>query len=154
MTKYKYGNAYKSIKAPASLADKVLNAKPRKRTLNYKGLISIAACVIIFASVFPAYVGFTEPSVSVSEAMPMTARYAGTQIPLNLKLERNSCVSVSHGSLEGYNGERFKGDAAFTWNIGTEEYEECTLTVKDVFKTTVYSLSYNENNGSFSIIKN
>ncbi len=154
MTEYKYSDAYKSIKAPASLVDKVLNAKSPGRAFNYKSLISIVACVIILASVFPTYVGFTEPSVGISEAMPMTARYVGTQIPLKLKLERNSCVSVSHGSLEGYNGERIKGDAALIWNIDAEEYEGCTLTVKDVFKTTVYSLSYNENNGSFSIIKN
>ena len=154
MTEYKYTDAYKSIKAPASLASKVLNTKLQRRALNYKNLISIAACVIILASVFPAYVGFTEPSISISEAMPMTARYIGTQVPLELKLERSSRVSVSHGSLEGYNGERIKGDTVLIWNIDTDKYEDCTLTVKDNFKTTVYSLSCNENNGSFSIIKN
>ncbi len=154
MSQYKYSDAYQSIKAPIRLKEKVLNNKPSRKAFNYKGLISVAACVIIMASMFPAYVGLTEPSVSVSSAMPMAARYIGTQIPLELNLERRSRITVSHGTLEGYNGERTKGNIALIWNINTEEYEDCTLEVQDNLKTTVYSLSYNENNGSWSIIKN
>ncbi len=154
MPDYKYTDAYKSVKAPTSLADKVLNTKSSNKVFNYKGLISVAACIIILASTLPMYVNFTDPSVNVSQAAPMMARYVGKQIPIEVKLDRKSEISVSQGNLEGYSGESIKGTSTLIWNINTEDYEDCTLTVKDIFGATVYSLSYNENNGSWSIIKN
>lgn len=154
MTDRKYTEAYRSIKAPSSLADKILNTHVNKKSFNVKGLISAVACVIIMASIFPAYVSLTEPSVSASTSTPMAARSIGLQIPLELSLERNSLLTVSHGILEGYNGERVNGDITVIWNVDTAVYEDYTLTVKDNLKSTVYSLSYNENNDSFTIIKN
>lgn len=154
MTDRKYTDAYKSIKAPSSLADKIYGTRQSKSKFNLKGLISVAACVIIMASIFPTYVAFTEPSVSISTSTPMAARSIAIQVPLELTLKRSSYLTVSHGVLEGYNGEDVNGDVTVIWNIDTAEYEDCTLTVKDDLKSTVYSLSYNENNGSFTIIKN
>lgn len=154
MQKFKYTDAYKSIKAPVSLHNKVLNGNSVKRRLNYKALISAAACVIIIASIFPAYVGSTNPSIAISEAAHMTARQINIQIPLKFDLDRSSLIEVSKGTLEGYGGEKIKGEFNLIWSIGTEDTENCTVTVKDAFRTTVYSLSYNENNGSLAIIKN
>ena len=154
MPEYKYKDAYKSIRTPRSLADKVLNAKPTKKAFNYKSLISVAACVIIVLLVFPSYIGLTDPSVRVVSDMPMVARYVGIQIPVELKLNRRSVITVSKGTLEGYDGGYVKGDITLIWNIDTDVYDTCTLTVKDSIKTTVYTLSNNENNGSWSIIKN
>ncbi|MBQ3182457.1 MAG: hypothetical protein IJB57_02200 [Clostridia bacterium] len=154
MAGYKYSDAYKSIKAPADLAVKVLNRKPQKKAFSYKSLISIAACIIILVSVFPMYLSFTDPDVNISASAPMTARYIGTQIPVELSLNRRSSVTVSNGSLEGYNGEDIKGSVTLIWNINIEVLNDCTLTVTDDFKATVYTLSYNENNDSWSINKN
>ncbi len=154
MTDRKYTDAYKSIKAPSSLADKILSPRPSKNNFKLKRLISAAACVIIMALIFPAYAAFTEPSVSVSTSTPMAARSIGIQVPLELELHRKATLSVSNGNLQGIDATEIKGNVTVIWNIDTADYEDCTLTVKDSLKSTVYSLSYNENNGSFTIIKN
>ncbi|MBQ4561030.1 MAG: hypothetical protein IJA55_01710 [Clostridia bacterium] len=152
MSEFKYTQAYKSIKTPIDLKTKILRNNTAKKTINLKLLISLVACVIIMA-VVPTYVVSTNPSVSVTASLPTSARSIMIQIPLELKLNRTSTIYVSHGNLENYNGESIRGNLYFTWSFTADLKEKPTLAVKDVFKTTVYSLSYNENNGSWSIIK-
>ncbi|MBR6514288.1 MAG: hypothetical protein IKT46_05570 [Clostridia bacterium] len=151
---YKYTDAYKSIKAPDELRTKILNSTTRKKQFNLKPLISVAACVIILAAIIPTYVGFTDPDVTVAQVAVIAQRQAGTRINLDLDLDRTGVISVSEGTLEGYNGEKVKGNIQLIWDLGNADYKDCTLTLKDAFKTTEYALDYNENNGSWSIIKN
>ena len=128
MTDRKYTDAYKTIKAPASLADKIHGSRQSKSKFNLKGLISAAACVIIMASIFPAYAAFTEPSVSVSTSTPMAARSIGIQVPLEISLKRSSYLTVSHGILEGYNSEDVNGDVSIIWNIAKPQSIPCPTT--------------------------
>ncbi len=152
--RYKYTDAYNSVKAPAELKAKVLNTAGTQRRFNYKSLISVAACVIILAVVLPTYVGLTAPTVTVAESAPMAVRYMGMQIPLEFSLDRSTKIEVSSGTLDGYDGDGIKGRVSYVWCLGDEAPEGCTVTLKDALKTTVYVLNYNEKNDSWSIIKN
>ena len=150
---YKYTEAYNSIKAPADLKSKIFASTAKKKHINFKALISIAACVIILLGAFPTYVNFTDPHISVSPNNAAIKRQVTNGITLELELDRSTEITVSHGTIENYDGSKIKGNTSIVWDIGIADYHQCRLTLKDSFKTTVYALDYNENNDSWSIIK-
>ena len=149
---YKYIEAYNCVKAPADLKAKVMSAADRSRRFNYKSLISVAACVIILTAFLPTYVGLTAPTITVTENAPVVARYVGVQLPLEFNLNRKTDIELSHGTLDGYDGNSVSGCVSYTWIADTTD--SCTITLKDALKTTEYVLNYNEKNDSWSIIKN
>ena len=151
---YKHTEAYNSIKAPTNIKEQVLASAGKKSTFDCKPLIYAAACVIILISAIPTYWGFTNPQIAVKHEDRIIARQIGTTLTVELDLKRSTIIEVSHGTLDGYDGNKLKGKAELVWDIGITDYRDCTLKLKDDFGTTEYVLNYEENNGSWSIIKN
>lgn len=148
----KYINAYNSIKAPKDLiADIDLN-NPKKKRFNFKALTSVAACILLLAAIIPTYIGFTEPSVDLSSEPTTLARTVESAIQITIETHRDTKVSVSSGDIGISADEKINGKTELTWYVDNSETDK-TLTLKDRFGTKAYTLHYNANNDSWSIIK-
>ena len=156
MINKKYISAYKSVCVPEDMLVKISLKQRDKKSFDIKRFIPIAACIAVMLSILPCYIGFTNPTVTVSDNAPYAvaaARHVGIQIPITLDLSRNTSVSVSKGYIEGIDSQEINGKAELIWNIDPSEITDCKLTLSDFFGTTTYILTYNENNGSWSITK-
>ena len=163
--------AYSSIKAPDELYDKVIASKPKKSKIYLLPLaVSFAACLmLIFGSVF--YWGSYNPQVTfngqnltdsvvfyaVSPAKALDMRSSPVlSVPVELKLDEETEVSVNEGVLMLENGEKvkyntFKGNVSLIWEIEqAENFPKAVMTLKSNKVTKEIVLTQNETDGSYT----
>ncbi|MBQ2825482.1 MAG: hypothetical protein IJF19_04330 [Clostridia bacterium] len=158
----KHIDAYSNIKAPDELFEKVANAKPEKSKLYLIPLISsLAACLVLIFGValfssmsFNPRVSFDgmllssdtvvtgdfnteEASVNAYDMRSLRA----FEIPVELKLDNKTEVTVSNGAIILENGERtqnafLEGNKALLWEVPPKAEEtECTMTLRSFGKS-------------------
>lgn len=151
----KYTDAYNSVCAPENMLDKILTAdKPVKKSFNYRKLALIAVCMLSAFLILPLYAGLTEPTV-ILNGMPtaVSARTVDTCLTITLDLDRKTEISVSDGTVSGIPSGKIEGEYELIWSFVSRTDQELTLSLNDIFGTSVYTLCYNENNDSWSIVK-
>ena len=158
----KHIDAYSNIKAPHELFEKVVNAKPQKTKLYLIPLISsMAACLVLIFGVATFYFKDFNPSITLdgevlssgsvvtctinAELTPASIydmrSLRAFEIPVELKLDNKTEVTVSNGAIILENGERtqstsLEGNKALLWEVPPKAEEtECTMTLRSFGKT-------------------
>lgn len=165
-------DAYMSIKAPESIKERLMDEQAKKHSIIPTKIhvrYALAAMLLLIAAVFAflpdvnteLYYGDTplnENAVIVKTANSQNARIAllslrdTEEIPLSIKTDKKTEISVSHGSilLLTENGTENVGhsitvdcDTSFFWSVDTTSVDSgCTITVGKA------SYSISENNKS------
>ena len=149
----KYKDAYNSICVPDDMLCNIKGKISKKRHFNYKKLISVAACILLIAIILPTYINLSNPEVAVTNNGITVARSVDKRIYLTLEAKRQTSVSVSSGDIGISSDKKLKGTIELVWSISPTDSEPYVLTLKDIFGTRNYTLSYNENNDSWTIIE-
>lgn len=154
--------AYRAIQAPAELYDRVLaKATPGKRWVLPTTLSIAAACfVMVVALGFflkggePAIVLNGQPlekSIVFYDISPASDVRSSPffSVPVEVKAERRSEITVSHGSMTVDGGAPVKtltaeGSVTVWWEIERSEVMPvCEMEIRDGKSTTLITLNYN-----------
>ena len=167
-------DAYKSIKAPHELYEKVMDSQPTKNKSKIyliPMVAGFAACLVIFVGAFMAfdssglkvsvfgreltstvsYNPSTEPSVASARALPTLS------VPVKLEISKNTEVSVSSGFIllgdsSPATSVTVDDNTELIWEIElTDKFIPCEMTLKDKNGTTTLTLTQDEADGSFTV---
>jgi len=164
-------DAYKNIKAPDELFDKIKSTKPRKKPLYLIPVAaSLAACfVILFCTVFLQSKDY-KPNVlvngqkldssvvfyDVSPADLMESRtMPKLSVPVFIEAQEKTEITVSEGVVKSDDLQKetvtIHNASTVYWEIEqTVPFPQCTMTLKSASGTTVITLTQNETDGSYT----
>lgn len=162
-------DAYKNMKAPDELRDKVINAKPRKHNIYWLPLaISFAACLVLIFSVAVRSKEFTPTITVFGEELSSSVTFNGTTaavsarkapvvaVPVTIDAETKTEIKVSSGSIL-VKDSVYEASATIDsyteliWEVPLEEeFESQTMTLTSGGKTAVITLTQDKTDGSFT----
>ena len=157
--------AYRSVKAPDSLRERVLNMaeEPKVKSgtvISFKTLrtagLSLAACLVLVMGLWGlGGGGVTVESLPYSAELSLAREITASEVEISVD-QRGLCrLSVSCGelSLDGKNTNELVlwGENELTWILPSQYTESPVLTVCRYGKETLYRLIQNADTGEFEI---
>ena len=143
--------AYKSVKAPGELREKVLMANKNVKSFPYRQLYLAAACLVMTVSLATIW-NWKQSVISIegNEQMLSMASVAReipkTSISMEISTNHKRKVIVSEGSINGQDSILISSDTELIWQLDADTEKEYSLYVTGWGKDKAYLLTYNQIN--------